>query len=306
MEVQLSSGYMMPLTIFGTYNIKSSLAHPAISQALSLGYRHLDTAELYNNESDLGAALSSCFSSSQISRSQVFITTKASPTSFRNIRQACEASLQRLQLSYIDLYLLHWPIAVEPTGQDPPVFVPGQVKIDRVPLFQVWAQMEELVDAGLVRSIGVSNWTVGLLNDMLGFARIRPTVNQLEAHIYNQRPELVQFCIEQNIVPVAFRMTFRPPLGNKMYPFQLCGLDNEVVQRIAEKYGKSKAQVIIRWGLQRGCACIVKSADAGRMRENYEAQFFELEASDMDEISKLDCKGFYIEPHLRFGIHLFD
>ena len=128
----------------------------------------------------------------------------------------------------------------------------GRQEFDRYPLHLVWAQMEALVDEGLVKSIGISNWTVALLNDMLGYARILPVVNQFEIHPYNNRKELVEFCQLHNIIPVAYRVIYKPP-EHPLYPFQKPILNEPIILELAQKYNKTPAQILLQWCLMRKC-----------------------------------------------------
>ncbi|OMJ70957.1 hypothetical protein SteCoe_30952 [Stentor coeruleus] len=304
MEVTLNNGAKMPMVIFGTYEIKSNEIKSALQEAITTGYTHIDTASLYRNEAEIGEALSDLFASGVTSRDKLFITTKVWPTQFRNIREACLNSLKRLKLDYIDQYLLHWPIAIESDGLDPPLLNPCKAVLDRYPLYKAWEQMEALVQEGLVKSIGVSNWTVALLNDMLGYAKILPVTNQFEINPYNSKKELVDFCLEHHVIPVAYRVIYRPAFS-PLYPFQKCILDDPIIVRLSEKYGKTSAQILLRWCLMRNCAFIAKSVTQNRIKENYDCQNFTLENEDFEAINHMPFEGEYTDTYQLFGIHLF-
>ena len=225
-------------------------------------------------------------------------------TNFRNVREACLNSLKRLQLTYVDQYLLHWPFALKPNGLEIPTLTPGEQEFDRYPLHLAWAQMEALVDEGLVKSIGVSNWTIALLNDLFGYARIMPVTNQFEINPYNQKRELVDFCLKHNVIPVAYRVIYRPA-NSPLFLFQKPILDDPLVVELSQKYGKTSAQVLLRWCLLRKCSFVVKTITPARMLENWESQHFELEKEDFEKINELPYQGEYNDTFQLFGIHLF-
>lgn len=300
-DVTLLSGHKMPAIAYGVFNIPPNETKSAVIRAIHAGYTHIDTAAAYNNETEIGEALSEIFASGEKVREQLFITTKCFMTKYRNIRLALQHSLARLQLSYIDQYLLHWPFALEPDDHEPPQFTK---KPDKYPLHLVWAQMEELKREGLIRSIGVSNWTVATLNDMLGYATIPPDVNQIEINPYNKREELVEFCLNHRIVPVAYRVIYRPE-GDQIANCYKCILDDPVVISVSQKYGKSPAQVLQAWCLSRKCAVIVKTLSDDRMKENLMAQELVIDKEDLDRISGIPEQGEYLDSFKVFGIHIF-
>lgn len=292
----------MPIVIFGTYDIKPNEIKNAITEAIKVGYLHIDTAALYANEAEIGETLSEIFASGLISREKLYITTKVWPSHFRNIKKACLNSLKRLKLDYIDQYLLHWPFALKPDESEIPTLVLGPQEFDKYPLHLAWAQMESLVDEGLVKSIGVSNWTIALLNDLFGYARILPVTNQFEINPYNSKKELVDYCLIHNIVPVAYRVIYRP---DSNAPFQKPILDDPLVLELSKKYGKTTAQILLQWCLARNCAFIVKTITPSRMVENYESQGFKLDPEDIQKINSLPFEGEYNDTYQAFGIHLF-
>lgn len=212
--------------------------------------------------------------------------------------------MKRLKLSYLDQYLLHWPFALKSDGNDPPIPVPHRGgEFDRYPLHLVWAQMEQLVDEGLVRSIGVSNWTIALLNDMLGFMRIKPVTNQFEISIYNPRHELVEFCLKNDVVPVGYRLIYRPP-NTPSHPFQKCVLDDALTIELSQKYNATPAQILISWCLARKCASICKTITPSRMEENLRAENLILEQDDVERLNALPTYGLYCDSYEQFGIHI--
>jgi diketogulonate reductase-like aldo/keto reductase len=304
MEVELNNGTKMPTVIFGTFDIKKHESRQAIVDAIETGYTHIDCAAIYQNEIEVGEGIQAALESGLITREKLYVTTKCWMCYFRNVRQACLNSLKRLKLTYLDQYLLHWPFALAPVEDEIPSLVPGKSNFDRYPLHLAWAQMEALVDEGLVRSIGVSNWPIALLNDMMGFARIPPVTNQFELHPYNQRTELVNFCHELKVYPIAYRVIYRPP-DKPIHNFKKCILDDPLITELASKYGKTPAQILLSWCLSRNVGYVVKTVTKSRMLENFEPQYLKLDQSDLDRINSMPFEGEYNETWPVFGIHLF-
>lgn len=300
-EITLNSGHKMPIAIFGTFEIPKAEIKEVIIKAVRLGYTHIDTAALYDNESEIGEALTELLTSGEKTRDQLYITTKAFMSSYRNIKEAVKQSLKKLQVTYIDQYLLHWPFAYLDEGVELPQYT---TKLDRFPLHLVWAQMEALVDEGLVKSIGVSNWTIALLNDMLAYARIPPATNQFEINPYNKRTELIDFCLSNNIKPVAFKLICRAE-KNRFTDFRKSILDEPIILELGQKYRKTPAQIIQSWCLSIDCAYIAKSTNDERIRENFESLEIKLEKQDVDKISSIPDQGEYLDCERMFGIHIF-
>lgn len=304
MEVELNNGTKMPTVIYGTFDIKPHECKQAIVDAVQTGYTHLDCAAIYRNEIEVGDGIQAAIESGLITREKLYVTSKCWVTYFRNVRQACLNSLKRLKLSYLDQYLLHWPFALAPIEDEIPDHVPGKANFDRYPLHLAWAQMEALVDEGLVKSIGVSNWPIALLNDMFGFARIPPVTNQFELHPYNQRKELVDFCHEHKVYPIAYRVIYRIPEGS-VNPFKKCILDDPLINELAVKYNKTAAQILLSWCLSRNVGYVVKTVTKSRMLENFDPQFLKLEQSDLDRINSMPYEGEYNDTWPVYGIHIF-
>ena len=302
MSVLLPSGKSMPLLAFGTFEIKpEDLAETIKYAVLDVGYRHIDAATYYANETQVGDGLQQVFATGRVSREEIFLVTKCWMSWYRNVREACVRSLQRLQVSYLDLYLLHWPFALRPDPTDPDKFVAGPQQFDDFPLHEVWKQMEALVDEGLVRHIGLSNWTVALTRDLLCYARIKPVCNQFEAHPYNNREKLVRYCQENGIATVAYRVF----AASQVSPPKPGVLEDPLVVSLARKYQKSPAQILINWCLRRNCGAVVKTKTPSRLVENWEAQSFELSAEDTAALLGLSRGVYYIAPEELFDFQLF-
>lgn len=306
MKKVLRSGQEIPLVAYGTFKVLGEQVAPCLEEALKVGYRHIDTASMYHNEKEIGDYLQQKLTKGEITREELFITSKVWPSQYRDIKQACLNSLSRLQLDSLDLYLLHWPIAFKP-NQDPPVYEPSPENaqnIDRIPLHAVWKQMEELVSLGLVKNIGVSNWTIAQLHDMLSFAEIPPACNQFETHPYFKRKELVDYCNSNHIVPFGYRVIFKPP-DEPRYTFKDSAMDDQMISEIAETHGKTPAQVVINWNLLRNCGCVLKSVTPARIKENFDSQSFQLTQEDTQQIDNIQKEGSFMNIYNMFGIDLF-
>lgn len=298
----------MPQVGLGTWKSPPGVAQSVVEAAIRAGYRCIDCACDYGNEAEVGAGIASAVAAGIVAREDLFVTSKLWNTFHRreHVRMALMRTLSDLQLAYVDLYLIHFPISLKFVPfekryppewlQDPDV--PGQDKLveDPVPVSETWAALEELVDEGLIKHIGVSNFPAMLIMDLLSYARIRPAVLQVELHPYLQQHRLLELCKRENIAVTAFS-----PLGAGSY-VQL-GMDKgdrvleeAVLKEIAEKKGKSVAQVVLRWGIQRGTAVIPKTEKEERLQENMDLFEFELSADEMAAIGKLDRGTRYNDP----------
>ena len=252
----------MPALGFGTLIADRAETIRATGEALEAGFRHFDCAERYGNEREVGQALRDGLPAAEVSREGVFVTTKLWNTNHRpeRVEQAFEASLDRLGLDYLDLYLIHTPFAFQPGDNQDPRDQDGAVIYDRgVTLRDTWSAMENLVDHGRCRAIGLSDIGLDQLLPLYQCARIKPAVVQVEAHPYLPEAELLEFCNANGIVFLAFA-----PLGHGMKPGPL---DDPIISAIAARVGKTPAQVLLAWGLQRGTALLTTPRTAARARE---------------------------------------
>jgi len=278
----LNNGTKMPRMGLGTWNIREEPEVNTLVEAFTkIGYRHLDTAAFYKNETQIGQALKKIFASG-IKREEVFITTKLWNTDHGKVEEAITRSLERLNLDYVDMYLVHMPIAIKMTGNETTL---DQTDIEKVPLSETWSGMEKCYQKGVTKNIGVSNFKFQLLNDLLTYAKIPPSVNQIELHPYLSQLYLTEWMKNQNIQPVAYSPLGAPYLVENTFPHDL---DDPVINMIAKKHGKTPSQVILNWEMQRGHVVIPKSSHIERIKENFDAQFFEIEPEDMIEMNKLD------------------
>jgi alcohol dehydrogenase (NADP+) len=264
----------MPALGFGTLIPDRALTVTATRDALESGFRHLDCAERYGNEREVGQALQAGLGGG-IAREDIFVTTKLWNTNHRpeRVEPAFEASLERLGIKYLDLYLSHTPFAFKP-GDDPdPRDQSGNVIYDRdTTLLDTWKAMEALVDHGKCRAIGLSDITLETLKPLYEAARIKPAVVQVESHPYLPETELLEFCKATGMVFLAFA-----PLGHGMKPGLL---EDPVVSGVAARVGKTPAQVLLAWAVQRGTAVLTTPTTAARAKENFDIARLPTDAFD--------------------------
>ncbi len=255
----------MPALGFGTLIPDRQATLQATKAALDIGFRHLDCAERYRNEDVVGEAMQDVFKEGKIRREDVFVTTKLWNTNHRpeRVRPAFEASLKRLQLDYIDCYLIHTPFAFQPGDEQDPRDAQGKVIYDTgVTLADTWHALERLVDDGRCRAIGLSDVGLEQLRAIVAIARIKPAVVQVESHPYLPEWELLDYCRAQGIIVLAFAA-----LGHSMEPRVL---EDPVITAIAERVGRSPAQVALAWAVQRGTALLTTSKTPHRIEENFD------------------------------------
>jgi alcohol dehydrogenase (NADP+) len=273
----------IPALGFGTLIPDAAVTMSATRAALEAGFRHFDCAERYRNEREVGEALQAGLAAGGIAREDLFVTTKLWNTNHRpeRVEPAFEASLDRLRLNYLDLYLIHTPFAFQPGEEHDPRDQNGNVLYDRdVTLLDTWRAMESLVDRGRCRAIGLSDIDLNMLLPIYESARIKPAVVQVESHPYLPETELLEFCREKGIVLLAFA-----PLGHGMRPGPL---EDPVITEIAAQVGKTPAQVLLAWAVQRGTALLTTPRTADRARENFNISALPEDA--FDEINRIQTR----------------
>jgi alcohol dehydrogenase (NADP+) len=273
----------IPALGFGTLIPDPAVTLSATKDALEAGFRHFDCAERYRNEREVGQALSAAITSGKISRADLFTTTKLWNTNHRpeRVEPAFEASLQRLQLAYLDLYLIHTPFAFQPGDNQDPRDQNGNVIYDPgVTLLDTWKALETLVDHGKCRTIGLSDVNLEQLAPLYESARIKPAVVQVESHPYLPETELLDFCKQKGIVFLAFA-----PLGHGAGEGPLV---DPVVTAIAARVQKTPAQVLLAWAVQRGTALLTTPKSAARARENFDISPLPQDA--VDEINRIQTR----------------
>jgi alcohol dehydrogenase (NADP+) len=273
----------MPALGFGTLIPNKSVTITATTDALEAGFRHFDCAERYGNEREVGWALQEGLAAGGMAREDIFVTTKLWNSNHRpeRVEPAFEASLERLRLKYLDLYLIHTPFAFQPGDDQDPRDQNGNVLYDRgVTLLDTWKAMESLVDHGKCRAIGLSDITLETLKPLYESARIKPAVVEVESHPYLPETELLGFCKEKGIVFLAFA-----PLGHGMKPGLM---EDPVISAIATGVGKTPAQVLLAWAVQRGTALLTTPKSAARARENFDIS--PLPEDALDEINGIQTR----------------
>ena len=255
---KLNNGLDIPQLGYGVWKVPNEEAETAVGQALEAGYRLIDTAKVYGNELGVGEALAAC----HVPRADLFITTKVwnADHGYENTLKAFDVSLEKLGLDYVDLYLIHWPT---------PEF---DMYVD------TYKALEKLYKSGRTKAIGVCNFDIEHLQRIIDECEVMPAVNQVECHPYLQQTELKDFCKKHGILLEAYSPLMN---GTKV-------LEDPVILEIANQYGKTPAQVILRWHLQSDIAVIPKTVTPSRMDENLNVFDFELSSDDLDKIAKLD------------------
>jgi aldehyde reductase len=307
--VTLSSGHKMPIIGMGVWRADPGVIHNLIIEAIKIGYRHFDCAADYGNEKEVGAALADAFKQGLVTREELFITTKLWNSDHGHVKEACQDSLKNLQLEYLDLYLVHFPIATKHTGvgtTGSAIGEDGVLDIDvTITLEDTWHAMEGLVSSGFARSIGISNYDLFLTRDCLAYSKIKPAVNQIETHPYFQRADLVRFNQKHGV-----SITAHTPLGGGAANVEMFksvnALEDPTLQGIARKYNKTAAQIALRWGIQRNTVVIPKSNKVARLKENFDVFDFELTEEDMKTIKSLDKRMRTNNPECFWNIYLFD
>lgn len=255
-SVKLNSGYEMPLNGLGTYSLTGDTCYNAVSSALESGVRLIDTAYMYGNETEIGRAIRD----SGVPREEIFVITKIYPTQYDDPEAAIQMALDKLDIGYIDMMLLHHP---------------GTNDVN------AYKAMEKYVNTGEIRSLGLSNWYVEELNDFLPQVSITPALVQNEIHPYYQENDVIPFIQNLGIVVQGWY-----PFGGRGHTSELLG--NETIVKIADNHGVSAAQVILRWNLQKGVVVIPGSSNPAHIKENTDIYDFELSDTEMQEINNLD------------------
>ena len=273
----------IPALGFGTLIPDPAVTISATRDALEAGFRHFDCAERYRNEREVGEALQAGLAAGGIAREDIFVTTKLWNSNHRpeRVEPAFDASLDRLKLNYLDLYLIHTPFAFQPGDEHDPRDQDGNVIYDGgVTLLDTWRAMESLADHGRCRAIGLSDITLDGLLPIYESARIKPAVVQVESHPYLPETELLEFCKEKGIVFLAFA-----PVGHGMRPGPL---EDPVILAIASRVGKTPAQVLLAWAVQRGTALLTTPKTAARAKENFNISALPEDA--FDEINRIQTR----------------
>lgn len=262
----LNNGIKMPMVGFGVFQIHDAkTTQTVVEEAIKTGYRLIDTAQVYGNEEAVGKAIKA----SGVPREELFITTKLwiSDFSYEAAKGAFNESLRKLDLDYVDLYLLHQPFG---------------------DIFGAWRALEELYKEGKIKAIGVSNFKPDQLANLAAFNEVTPAVNQIELHVFNQKEDEQAYMLSKGVQTESW---------GAFAEGQFDVFNNPVLKEIAEKYSKTTAQVMLRWQLQHGIVSLSKSANPERVRQNFDIFDFELSAEDMDKIATLNTNTTVFSDH---------
>lgn len=285
-----SNGNSIPMIGLGTWNSPPGVVAQAVKDAIDIGYRHIDCAHVYQNEHEVGDGIAAKIQDGTIKREDVFVTSKLWNTFHRPelVDGALKVTLKNLKLDYLDLYLIHWPVSYKegdelfPMGPDGKTFI-----FSDADYVDTWKAMEKLVDAGLVKNIGLSNFNPKQVQRVLDVARIKPACNQIECHAYLHQSKLTAFCTENGIIVTAYS-----PLASPARPWvkqdDIVLLNDPNLKVIAEKHGREPAQILIRYQIQLGHVVIPKSVTRSRIASNFDVFSFELDGDDMKQLASLE------------------
>lgn len=296
--LRLNNGEFIPVIGLGTYGLNTEeLVDHTLTMALELGYRHFDTASIYNNEHLIGNFFEKLFKTGKYKRSDIYIGTKLWNADHDRVREALDESLSKLKMSYVDYYYVHWPIKFKVdrnhnviTDSD------GKPKIDTLNAEKVWLEMEKLVDFGLVHSLGGSNFNLKSISKLISTCNVLPNVIQVECHPYLKQRELKSFCDYKGIVMVA-----SAPLGGKPLP-DIDLRKDSVIKRIAKKNGISPSQVILSYTTMKGICVIPKTTSYDYLKVNI--NLIQLSIEDFDEIDEITQEHRFYNP-VSFGPYRF-
>lgn len=299
-HLKFKNGDQMPMIGLGTWKSDPGKVFGAVIEAIKAGYRHIDCAAIYGNEAEVGQALEKVIADQVVKRENLWITSKLWNDSHKkeHVKPALKETLKDLNLDYLDLYLIHWPVVLKP-GTPFPKSSGDFLSLDEVPLSETWSSLEECVREGLVKHIGVSNFNSEKIGEIKKNANIQPEMNQVELHPLLPQKRLVEYCKNSEIHVTAYS-----PLGSRDRPERAKKEDepnlfnNETIREIAEKHDCTPPQVLISWAVHRGTAVIPKSTTPKHIRQNLESINVNLDREDMEKIIGIDKEYRYIDGSL--------
>jgi alcohol dehydrogenase (NADP+) len=292
-----NNGDKMPALGLGTWKAAKGEVYQAVRKAIEIGYKHFDCAYIYGNEHEIGQAIADAIKNGEVTRQELWITSKLWNNRHKaeHVQPALELTLKDLQLDYLDLYLIHWPVALK-YDVGFPAFGHELVSLNEISLTETWEAMVKLKNNNLTKHIGVSNFSIDAINQITADTEVCPEVLQIEIHPFLQQKNVLAFANQNNIL-----LTGYCPLGsadrpaNRILDNEPKLFDNEIIKKIASEKEVTPAQIMLAWAICRGTSVIPKSVNAARLKENLQAAEIELSVAEMNEISTIDKNYRYIK-----------
>ncbi|XP_046848372.1 aldo-keto reductase family 1 member B1-like [Xenia sp. Carnegie-2017] len=299
---KLNTGALMPAIGLGTWKSKPGEVDASVKAAARAGYKHIDCAHIYKNEGEVGKALKDVMQEMGIKREDMFVTSKLWCNSHDDVLAACQTTLKNLQLDYLDLYLVHNPCTFpkDLAFPIPPAQLKKVIGYDKEQMSETWKGMESLVEKGLCKAIGISNFSTTKVKALLETAKIVPATNQVELHPYLSQPELKKFCEEKGIIITAYSSlgSADRPIFDKDDPILM---QDTLIKQIAEKRNCSPAQVLLAWGVLYGCPVLPKSVKEERIKQNLDTYNVKLEEEDMKALANIGKRFRYLKMESYYG-----